>query len=587
MPTSLSHASLVTVLRERAAREPGAVVYSFIDSAEPHELTFGQLDAEARAIACVLQSSLQPGDRALVLHPGGRQFLPALLACFYAGVIAVPSVPLRRSRDSARLTTLSTDAGCAAALVATEDAPTYDAVLGPLGIRCIATNSIDAATADAWTPNEPRPDAIAFLQYTSGSTSRPRGVVLSHDNLVANLEAMGRAFLFNGETVSVSWLPLFHDMGLIEGALNPIYHGHRAYLMSPQTFLGTPLKWLEAISRYRATHTGAPNFAYDLCVRKTTPAERAALRLDSLRTVYNGAEPIRPATLQRFCEAFEPSGFRRAAFFPCFGLAEATLIVSGGPADAGPRTVAVDSVALQSGRQVVPQVEGARRQELVASGRLVAGTKARIVDPETRTEVPPGDIGEIWVSGPSVAMGYWRQPDATRETFDARIVSTGEGPFLKTGDLGFVYEDQLFVTGRMKDVLIFAGRNYYPQDVELVVEEACAIVRPGCSAAFSVEVGSREELVVVAEVRRDRDRQPEPQTSDSLDAAVVFKSIRAAVSLSLELRVHDVVLIEPGAIPKTSSGKLQRRLCRERYRQDALPVVARLLTAPAAGSARA
>ncbi|HEV7786338.1 MAG TPA: AMP-binding protein, partial [Thermoanaerobaculia bacterium] len=421
----------------------------------------------------------------------------------------------------------------------------------PPGGRTSPTSS----ACDGW---ERRSDA--------GSTGSPKGVMVRHGNLMHNEEMIRRAFGQDERSVIVGWLPLHHDMGLIGNVLQPLYAGARCILLSPVAFLQRPVRWLRAISRYRATGSGGPNFAYELCVRKVGPEQRADLDLSSWSVAFNGAEPVRAGTLERFAEAFAPCGFRREAFYPCYGLAEATLFVAGGTMGRRPRVARVEPAALERNEvvAVAPEVPDARW--LVSSGRPWMGQKIVVADPETGAACPPGWVGEIWVAGPSVALGYWRNPEATARDFHASLAGReGDGPFLRTGDLGFLADGELYVTGRLKDLIILRGRNHYPQDLERTAEGSHPDLRPGSSAAFAVEIGGEERLVIALEVERRR--------RDGFEE--MAEAVRRAVAAEHEVMVWEVVLLRAGSLPKTSSGKVQRSLCRRQYLEGDLTVVGR------------
>src|SRR5215203_1436512 len=530
--------TLVEVLRRRAAMEPERMVFTFLDAdgAEVEVLTWAGLDEQARAVAAALQEAGVAGERALLLHPPGLGFITSFLGCLYAGTVAVPAYPPGRNRPQVRLRSIATDARPRVVL-----APSSIRVPGLEECRWIATDGLDAGLAEAWRETSPAPDAPAFLQYTSGSTSDPKGVVVTHANLLHNQEAIRRAFGQTAASVVVGWLPLYHDMGLIGNVLQPLYAGARAVLMAPLSFLQRPASWLEMISRYRATTSGGPDFAYGLCAGKVSEAEKAGLDLSSWAVAFNGAEPVRAGTIERFAAAFARCGFRREAFYPCYGLAEATLFVTGGAPEAA------------------PVIEAAR----VGCGRAALGQTVRIVDPESHAPCPPGIEGEIWVAGPSVAAGYWDRPEETARTFGARLAD-GEGPFLRTGDLGFLSGGELFVTGRLKDLIILRGRNHYPQDLEWTAEASHPALRPGCGAAFSVETDGEERLVMLQEVERS--------APDPVDIA---EAVRRAVAEAHEVAVAEVVLLRSGSILKTSSGKIRRGACRASYLAGEMAVVAR------------
>jgi amino acid adenylation domain-containing protein len=564
--------SLVDLVRRRAEEQGERPLYALLDERGDvaAELTYAGLDLRARAIAARLAELAGPGDRALLLYPFGLELIAAFFGALYAGIVAVPAYPPRSNRSSGRLLSIVQDAAPRLALTL---GSARQAAAGTLldTLPLIATDEVDDELSARWNPPQLDCGSVAFLQYTSGSTSLPKGVVVTHGNLLHNEEMIRSGFDMSEESVVVGWLPLYHDMGLIGNVLQPLYAGGRCYLMSPLTFLQDPFRWLDAISRYRATTSGGPNFAYDLCVRRIPEEKLADLDLGSWRVAFSGAEPVRAATLDRFAERFAVGGFRRSAFYPCYGLAEATLLVSGGRVDDLPAVETFDAGALESGRSEGVDRNGRRNVQLVGYGRSWLGQSIRIVDPETCRERAGGEIGEIWIQGPSVARGYWRQPEASRATFEAHLAESGEGPFLRTGDLGFLSGGEVFVTGRRKDLIIVRGRNLYPQDIEATAERGAAVLRPGCSAAFPVEIEGEEKLVLVAEV----DRHTDPAALDEVALAV-----RAAVAEEHEAQIHDLVFTRPGGVLKTSSGKIQRYACRAAYLGGVLPAVGRSSAGP-------
>jgi acyl-CoA synthetase (AMP-forming)/AMP-acid ligase II len=571
-PPPAEWASLVELGRARAASLGERPLYTFYPDragTPPAELSYAGLDLRARAIGAALQRQGAAGQRALLLYPPGLEFVAAFFGCLYGGVVAVPAYPPRSARNLPRLLEIARDARPAIALTTAE----LKAAIGGLAtqvpelaaLRLLATDEVPVEEAAAWRDPGVSGSSLAFLQYTSGSTASPKGVMVSHGNLLHNEEMIRQAFGQSAESVIVGWLPLYHDMGLIGNVLQPLFLGARCLLMSPIAFLQSPKRWLAAISHHRATTSGGPNFAYDLCVRKIAPADREGLDLSSWDLAFNGAEPVRAESMARFAAAFAGCGFRESAFFPCYGLAEATLFVAGGAAAGksrgAPRVAAFDRALLETGEaKPLPEGDPASRT-LVSCGRAWLGQELAIVDPVALARSPERRVGEVWVRGASVARGYWKRPEATAETFDGRLsgVSADEGqePFLRTGDLGFVDGGELFVTGRLKDLIIIRGRNLYPQDIELTVERSHPALRPGCGAAFSVEVGEEERLVVVQELERHEDIPPAPETIEEIADA-----IRRAVAEEHEAQVHQVVLLRAASIPKTSSGKLQRRACR-------------------------
>ncbi|WP_426752409.1 amino acid adenylation domain-containing protein [Myxococcus sp. Y35] len=564
-------ATFVEVCRARAAAQPDDWIYTFLDSSGERALSYAALDANARAVAALLQRHLAPGERALLLYPPGFDYTLGFLACLYAGVVAVPAYPpdpMRLGRTLPRLQALVADCGARVALTTsgiagmveslTEGAPDLRA------LRWLATDAVPVSEAGAWRAPDLRGDSVAFLQYTSGSTGTPRGVVLRHRHLLHNSWMITRAFDTRPHPVGAYWLPPYHDMGLIGGLLQALFRDVPTVLLPPMAFLQRPLTWLEAISRFGASVCGAPNFAFDLCVRKTTPEQRAALDLSRLEVMFSGAEPVRADTLERFAEAFAPAGFRREAFFPCYGLAEGTLIVSGGERSAVPVVRRFARDGLLRGEARAPE-EDTPATVLVGCGQVLGGQDARVVDPDTGRPCAPGRIGELWVRGPSVADGYWQRPEETERTFHGRLSDSGEGPYLRTGDLAVLDGGEVFITGRLKDVLVLRGLNYYPQDLEHAADRCHPGVRPGCAAAFAVDVDDEERLVLVQEVAA---KVATPEAG-----AEVVASIRAALGEVHGLAAHAVVLIAAGTLPKTSSGKVQRRATREAFLAGALDVV--------------
>ncbi|GAB4146910.1 MAG: fatty acyl-AMP ligase [Candidatus Promineifilaceae bacterium] len=562
-------ATLLDLARARAQHYPDKRLYTFLEDGETQErhMTYADLDKQSRTIAAWLQGMGMAGKCALLLYPPQLEYITAWFGCIYAGIIAVPAYPPQSPRLLPRLEAIIADAHIELILTTSPVKMLADFWINQnpawQGIPWITTDNIPTdISPDDWREPAINSDTIAFLQYTSGSTSAPKGVVLSHANLLHNLEHVRRSFEQSEETLSVIWLPPYHDMGLIGGILQPFYANYLAILMSPLDFLQRPFRWVQAVSRYRATTSGGPNFAYDLCARKVTPEQVATLDLSSWRVAFNGAEPVRADTHRRFSETFAPAGFQPQAFFPCYGLAEATLLVSGGSVAAPPVVASFDAEALQQRRVCLNGASSASYQ-LVGSGRTLSDQRIVIVNPETKRLCPPDQIGEIWVAGPSVAQGYWNRPEQTAETFRAFLADSGDGPFLRTGDLGFLHGGELFVTGRLKDLIIVRGRNHYPQDIERTVENSHPVLRPGCTAAFAIDRDGEEQVVVVQEVNLKAD----------VDFAAVAQTIRQAVAAEHELQLYAVALIEPRTIPKTSSGKIQRHMCRQEFLDHKLKAV--------------
>ncbi|MDI1443036.1 MupA/Atu3671 family FMN-dependent luciferase-like monooxygenase [Polyangium sp. 6x1] len=572
-----SYTTLNDILRARAFARPDDVLYHFLATGDvdgPVETwSYGRLDHAARAVAAALQGAGIQGGRALLLFPPSLDFVAALMGCLYAGTAAVPTYPPdpgRLDRTLPRLRAIARDSRAQVVLTTAPIKAMAEMLLPQVPelaeLVWIAVDALPPSSADAFHPVAIGAETIAILQYTSGSTGAPKGVVLTHANVLHNERLIQRGFGHDAQsTAVVGWLPLFHDMGLIGNVLQPLYHGIPCILMSPIAFLQRPQRWLEAISRYGASTSGGPNFAYELCARKVPNEVLERLDLRSWKVAFNGAEPLQADTLRRFAERFAPCGFRPEAFYPCYGLAEATLFVAGARPSEGARTRTLDAAALAQGRAVEVASAHPEARAMVSSGWLGEGMRAVIVDPHTREPRAEGGVGEIWLEGPSVASGYWGRDEETAATFDARLAS-GEGPFLRTGDLGFLAEGELFVTGRQKDLIILRGRNVYPQDVELTAEQTHAAVRPGCVAAFGLEVGGEERLALVAEVEPAR-------VGGSMES--VMEAIRRAVADEHAAHLHLIALLAPRSIHKTSSGKIQRRACKQALLAGALEVLGR------------
>jgi amino acid adenylation domain-containing protein len=566
--------TLVDLLRRRALEQPGRLAYTFLTGGESaaQTLSFGELDRRARAIAALLLSVGARGERVLLLYPAGLDYVSGFLGCLYAGAVAVPVTPPRFNGRTERLQAVAADAEPRLVLTTNallskvetlwENAPALKS------LRWVATDNIRLAYADDFRAPAVGGETLAFLQYTSGSTTRPRGVMVSHANLMQNERLIQKAFRQTEESVILSWLPLYHDMGLIGGVLQPLYLGARCILMSPFAFLQRPLGWLRAISDFRVTTSGGPDFAYALCARKAAQEDCSGIDLGSWEVAFNGSEPVRAETLDLFCEAFAPYGFRRESFFPCYGLAEATLLVSGGGAAPRPLVKTFGGEALKQNR--VADAAPAGGPALVASGRVGAGQEVVVVDPEALTPCRADEVGEVWVSGPCVAEGYYNRPAETAETFEARLADTGRGPFLRTGDLGFINDGELFVTGRLKELIIVRGQNYYPHDIEATVQRSAEGLRASSGAAFSVDSGGEERLVIVQELERHCRRDPHE----------IIGLIRQAVGEGHQLAPSAVLLLKAGAVPKTSSGKIQRRACRSLFLEGRFDVVAQWAESP-------
>ncbi|MEM1255605.1 MAG: AMP-binding protein [Cyanobacteria bacterium P01_H01_bin.21] len=570
LQSSQAFSTLVELLRYRAQEQPFRSAFIYLKDGEVEEecWTYETLDTKARAIAAHLQSLQITNSRAILLYPPGLDFIAAFFGCLYAGVVAVPAYPPRRNQHLGRLQSIFSDAQSKIALTHSSVLSNIQGRLsespGLSNLNWVATNTLSDQLADYWKTISLSSSSIAFLQYTSGSTGNPKGVMVSHDNLLHNSSCIQKAFKLSAKSVSVTWLPSFHDMGLIDGILQPIYTGFPCYMMAPIAFVQKPIRWLNAVSKYRANHSGGPNFAFELCIQKTTPEQRADLDLSPWQFAYCGAEPIRPETLETFIDTFVPYGFQHKAFYPCYGMAEATLMVTGGDVSKGPVVRAFEASALQQNRAVKTDENGQNVKYVVSCGYPVSDTQIIIVHPELRVPCAKDEIGEIWIASPSIAQGYWQKIQQTDETFQACLAS-GEGDFLRTGDLGFIQDDQLFVTGRLKDLVIIRGRNYYPQDLELSAEQSHSITNAGGCAAFSMEVDGEEQLVVVQEVKRH-------YQASELDDAIA--SIRGRLVSEHDIYPYGIVLIRTHSIPKTSSGKIQRQACKAALLENHLKVIA-------------
>jgi len=553
------------ILARRAEAHPAkdALVVVGADGAEKLRLTYGELGAQVERYAAGLIERGLAGQRALMLFEPGAGFIVAFMACLRAGVTAVPchlAKPGRSTWD--RLVAIVRDAGAVAILSEEASIPKLtgwfvdspELSLLPM----LSPGDLDADPSDIdW--QRPPADEPAFLQYTSGSTGVPKGNVVTFGNLIANASVVGVGCGFDFDATIVCWLPPYHDLGLIGNILQSLLDGALCVLLPPVSVIQNPRRWLETISRYRATISMAPNFAYDLCVRRIPTDRQNALDLSSWRCALNAAEPIRAATMSAFAEAYRDCGFREEAFQPAYGLAEATLMISVADLDRLPATLSVDAAALDTGR-IVP-ADGPRSRRIAGSGKVRRPQRVTIVDPASRQVCEEGVVGEIWVSGPCVAHGYWRRPDASAQTFGTRLAD-GQGPFLRTGDLGIVIDDELYITGRIKEVMIVRGRNIYPQDIEASVQRAHDALKPAGGAVFSIDREDGEAIVVVQEIERSW-----LATANRED---LIARIRDAVFQEHELTVAEVVLTKPETVPKTSAGKIQRVLCRDLYRRGKL-----------------
>jgi acyl-CoA synthetase (AMP-forming)/AMP-acid ligase II len=556
--------TLVGLLRRGADAVPDRVVHRFLEDGEIEagQLTFGSLDQQARAIAAVLSAAGLTGQRALLLYLPGLEYIAAFFGCLYGGVVPVPVYPpdpSRLDRTLPRLEAIVKDAGAVALLTTASLAAMSDSLVamapGLAALETVATDTIPPGAADGWRPRPENQSELALLQYTSGSTGPPRGVMLSHAQVLHNLRFMRSWFDATPESVCVSWLPPYHDMGLMGCTLMPVYCRGRAWTMSPIAFLQRPQRWLEAISRYGGTICGGPTFGYELCTRRSTPEDRERLNLRSWQFALFGAEPVRHETIARFLSVFEQCGFSPAAVRPAYGLAEAALVVSGARAAGHSAPVLwVRRETLRKGRVEVAKTE--QGYALVGCGGAVGDQRILIVDPQQRVRCAHDQVGEIWVQSPSATDGYWGRPEESAAACHAQLADDAEaGGFLRTGDLGFLYEGELFITGRLKDQLVVRGAKHNAEDLERTVEKSHPAVRAGSGAAFGIDTPAGQRVAVAFEIDTRRGANPQ----DIVDA------IGRSLSAVHEIAPHVVILLKPGTVPKTSSGKVQRHAMRATY----------------------
>lgn len=583
--------NLVEMAVSRAMGEEHKPLMTFMGDDGQREalLTFKGLDASARMIAAMLVSEGLRGSNVLLLYAPGLEYIKGFFGCLYAGAVPVPAYPPMGARDLERLANVAKDCDASAILSTASLTPMIQAWLSNpangIQLPCFATDGVESKAIDACDPFDAEPDSVAFLQYTSGSTGHPKGVMVSHRNLFANFEQILGSFAENCSAEEISeqyrtviWLPPFHDMGLIGGVLTPVYGGNSVTLMSPLTFLKNPFLWLKAISDDRALVSGGPNFSFQYCVRKISEEQKQQLDLSSWRVAFNGAESINADSLRSFSAKFAGCGFDARAFLPCYGLAESTLFVTGAPLGRGAlvRDVALGNISANSlhaaEKSIVSDLlsdsAAVTKTSLVSSGKAADNVTLLIVDPNVRTPLEDGNVGEIWVSSPAVCSGYWKKPALSESVFRARVQErlqecpqgVDDRTFLRTGDLGFVWENELYVTGRIKELIIIAGRNHYPQDLEATVQDVAACMRKGCGAAFASKINGKEHVVVVQEIN--------VPVNQPLNYVALVLDIVKAVSRRHGVGMSALVLLRAGTLPKTSSGKIQRTEARRLFEND-------------------
>lgn len=569
--------TIVDLVLRNVSRNPDRIAFTFLehgelDSSGMSTLTWAQLDRRARAIAVRLRELAEPGERIMLLCPPGFLYLEAFFGCQYAGMIAIPLYPPRLNRPLDAIQNVAQDVQARFVVTTQEIGKTLEDRLphAPAlqSMRWLLVEDLVQGEHENWTPPAIDGDSLAFFQYTSGSTGAPKGVMVRQRNLIANLGMAKLAFHTGEDTVVVTWLPLFHDFGLILMMLESVYLNAHCVLMPPMSFFQKPARWLKAVSHFRGTYCGMPNFALDICTLQVGEKDCADLDLSSLEVVVVASEACKAGTMQRFAEKFSAWGFREEAFYPGFGLAECCVYGTGLRSSATPKIYATTAEILASGelRRVENQTETSGEPvRIVSCGEPVLGGQARIVNPETLMPLPEDRVGEVWLGGPHIAKGYWNKPELSAATFQARLADSGEGPFLRTGDLGMLHDKELYITGRMKEVIIIQGQNYYPQDIEGVAQASHEALQHNSGAAFGVESEDVEQLVLVQEVKRVH--------RNKVDGPAVVRAVATAIASQYGIRLAGLTLIRPQTLSKTSSGKIKRNACKQEWLKRELQVI--------------
>jgi len=591
-----SEPSFVDILNKRAELWPNDKAFTFLTDNGPEKLSYFELDLKIRKLAAYIQKLNLQGERALLLYPPGFDYIIGYFACLYAGVIAVPVYPpdpAKLNKTLPRLEAIAFDADAKIALSTEsivddvknwktdiENHKTNGSTIenldynfekksnkfsGIFNLEWIATDNVNSFVSEDWQKPKIYSDDIAYLQYTSGSTGTPKGVMITHANLLHNIQMINSSFKLNDQFEAVIWLPIYHDMGLVGGILEPIYSGIHSTLMSPIDFLKRPFRWLQTISdisEHSKVVSGGPNFAYDLCIRATNPQKTEQLNLSNWEVAFNGAEPIRKETIEKFSETFKSAGFVKKSFYPCYGLAEATLIVSGGDREAEPISLSIDKEEIKNNLAKI-STSNSNEINYVSSGKAILNGIIRIVNPETKKICAENEIGEVWAASESIALGYWKKPEISNDTFEAFICDSNEGPFLRTGDLGFIVNSNLYIAGRLKDLIIIRGSNFYPQDIETAVENSSIYLRPSSNAAFSVDIDNEEKLIIVQEAR----------AKNGVNWNEIADNIQKDILRTFDIQAHSILLIKPKTIFKTSSGKIQRNATKLAFLDGTLEVI--------------
>lgn len=565
--------SLIDVLAIQAEINPHKTVFRVVKKNEETEtITYGRLHQRATQLASYFKKRNLSGERALLLYNSSIEYIESFFGCLYAEVISIPLFPLssRNSQSTERVESIIKDAQPKIRLENSQSiSRAKESMLS--GVESINIDLLSLDDNNNWIKPDLSASSTAYLQYTSGSTSAPKGVVVTHENLLHNLELLKNFFDLNEDSVIASWLPFHHDMGLIGIVLQTVYVGATCVIMPPEDFIQRPIRWLQMISKYKATYSGAPNFAYDLCVKNTTQEQLESLDLRSWQIAFNGSEPVRSSTIEQFSDKFSPVGFKAESFYPGYGLAENTLGVTAKKTNLMPRKVKIDVKAMQEQRVSLSLSQGTDAKWVVSCGQLPKEQEVIIVNPDNYRKCFDDEIGEIWIKGKSVAKGYWKNKRFTANNFNAYLSDSMDGPYLRTGDLGFVLHNELYISGRLDDLIILHGQNYYPQDIEYTVENSHSLISDGKIAAFKITKGGKEGVVIVAELDRTfRHTKNIQNNQETRDVIELKKIVKNNIVRQYQIHVHDIAFLLPGGVPVTTSNKIQRKKTKEQYLNNQL-----------------